>query len=263
MRAAACTIFGIGAILIAAPASAAGGRYDPNYPVCMEAVGAGGGRIECVYTSYEQCRQATFGSSGTCFKNPSYVARPAEAAPAQTEPEPPKPRKSAGRYDPDYPVCMEVVASGGSSIECAYTSYEQCRQVTFGSSGTCFNNPSYVAPPPGAGPAEPEPPPKPRKSVGRYDPDYPVCMEAVGNGGGRIECVFTSYEQCRQATFGSSGTCFNNPSYVPPPVEAAPAPTEPAPPAKPVKSAKLAKSTKPAKSQQLPPSPQPAQPQQH
>jgi hypothetical protein len=191
MRAGACTILGIGAILIAAPAWAAGGRYDPDYPVCMEAAGAGGSRIECVYTSYEQCRQATFGSSGTCFNNPNYVPRPAEAAPAQTEPELPA---------------------------------------------------------------------KPRKSAGRYDPDYPVCMEAAGAGGSRIECVYTAYEQCRQATFGSSGTCFNNPNYVPPPVEAAPAPTEPAPPAKPAKSPKSVKS---AKSLHSPPSPQPAPSQLH
>jgi hypothetical protein len=196
MRAQACIILCIGAILVAAPAWAAEGRYDPNYPVCMEAVGNGGSRIECVFTSYEQCRQASFGSSGSCFNNPSYVPRPAEAAPAQTDAEPPEP---------------------------------------------------------------PEPPARPRKSAGRYDPDYPVCMEAVGNGGSGIECVFTSYEQCRQATFGSSGTCFNNPSYVPPPVEAAPAPTEPAPPAKAVKSAKSTKSVKSAKSLQLAPSPQPAQ----
>jgi hypothetical protein len=262
MRAAACTIFCIAAILIAAPARAAEGRYDPKYPVCMEAVANGGSRIECVFTSYEQCRQASYGSSGTCFKNPSYVPRPA-AAPAQAEPElPEKPRKSAGRYDPDYPVCMETAGAGGSNVECIFTSTEQCRQGTFGSSATCFNNPSYVAPPPGAAQTEPEPPPKPRKSAGRYDPDYPVCMEAVANGGSRIECVFTSYEQCRQASLGSSGSCFNNPSYVPPPMEAAPVPTEPPPPlAKPVKSAKLAKSVKSAKSLQSPPSPQPAQPQ--
>jgi Protein of unknown function (DUF3551) len=94
---------------------------------------------------------------------------------------------------------------------------------------------------------------------GRYDPNYPVCMEAAGAGGSRIECFFTSFEQCRQGTFGSSGTCFNNPNYVPPPVEAAPAQTEPAPPAKPAKSTKSVKS---AKSLQLPPSPQPAQSQQ-
>jgi hypothetical protein len=155
---------------------------------------------------------------------------------------------------------METAGAGGSAAECVFTTYEQCRQGTFGSSATCFNNPGYVPRPAEAAPeqTEPELPAKPRKSAGRYDPDYPVCMEAVGNGGGRIECFFTSYEQCRQATFGSSGTCFNNPSYVPPPVEAAPAQTEPAPPAKPAKSTKSAKLTKSAKSPQLPPSPQPA-----
>jgi hypothetical protein len=181
----------MGAILVAAPAWAAEGRYDPNYPVCMEAAGAGGSHIDCFFTSIEQCRQGTVGSSGTCFNNPSYVPRPAAAAPAQTEPE--------------FPA-------------------------------------------------------KPRKSAGRYDPDYPVCMEATGAGGSHIDCFFTSFEQCRQGTFGSSGTCFNNPSYVPPPEEATPAQTEPAPPVKPAKSTKSVKS---AKSLQLPPSPQPAQSQQH
>jgi hypothetical protein len=33
MRAGACTILCVGAILIAAPAWAAGGRYDPDYPL--------------------------------------------------------------------------------------------------------------------------------------------------------------------------------------------------------------------------------------
>ena len=47
---------------------------------------------------------------------------------------------------------------------------------------------------------------------GRYDPDYPVCMEVVDTSGGRIECHFTSIEQCRQRTFGTGGTCFNNPN---------------------------------------------------
>jgi hypothetical protein len=152
---------------------------------------------------------------------------------------------------------MEKIAAAG--IECFFTSYEQCRLATFGSSGTCFNNPNYVPRPAEAAPAqaEPELPATSGKSAGRYDPAYPVCMETVGAAG--IECFFTSYEQCRLATVGSAGTCFNNPSYVPPPVEAAPAQTEPAPPAKPAKSAKLAKS---AKSLQSPPLPQPAQSQQ-
>ena len=105
MRAGACTILGIGVILIATPVWAAGGRYDPDYPVCMEAISSEGTRIDCMYTSMEQCRQGTYGSSGTCFNNPNYVPRPAEAAPTPTEPAPTaKTGKSAGRYDPDYPV---------------------------------------------------------------------------------------------------------------------------------------------------------------
>jgi Protein of unknown function (DUF3551) len=89
--------------------------------------------------------------------------------------------------------------------------------------------------------------------AGRYDPAYPVCLEAYDDSGTRTDCVFTSIEQCRQTTSGSPGTCFNNPGYVAPapePVAAA----EPAPP--PVKPAKKpAKSAKNAKSQPLPPAP--------
>jgi len=163
-----------------------------------------------------------------------------------------------GRYDPNYPVCMEVPDTGGTRIECFYTSYEQCRQVTFGQAGTCFNNPYYVARPAEAAPAETEPAPatKPKKSAGRYDPDYPVCMEAYDTSGPRIECFYMAMEPCQEAARGAAGTCFKNPFYVPPPPEPTSAQTEPAPtakPAKPVKSAKSAKST------QSPPSPQPAQ----
>jgi hypothetical protein len=263
MRARACTILCIG-VMIAAPAWAAGGRYGTDYPVCMEAIDAGGGtHFECSYTSIEQCRQGTVGTSGSCFKNPSYVRRPAEPAPAEAQPEPATNlKRNSGRYGTDYPVCMEAIdAGGGTHFECSYTSIKQCRQGTVGTSGNCFNNPSYVPPPVGAAPAqaEPELPAKPRKSAGRYDPDYPVCMEATNSGGSSIDCGYTSFEQCRQGTFGTSGTCFNNPSYVPPPVEAAPAQTEPASPAKPAKSGKSAKS---AKLLQSPPSPQPAQSQQ-
>ena len=190
MRAGASAILGIGAILLTGPLWAAGGRYDPDYPICMEAISSDGTRIDCVYTSMEQCRQGTFGSSGTCFNNPNYVHRPAEATPAQTE----------------------------------------------------------SAPAPRSG-----------KSAGRYDPDYPVCMEAYGMDGSRIECFFTSMEQCRLGTSGTSGTCFNNPAYVAPPADAAAAPTEAAPPPKPTKPAKSAKSAKSAKPPQPPPPLRPAQ----
>jgi Protein of unknown function (DUF3551) len=169
MRARACTILCIGAILIAAPAWAAGGRYDPDYPVCMEGITSDGTRLDCIYTSIEQCKQGTIGTSGTCFNNPGYVPRPAEAAPpASTEPEfPAKPKKNMGRYDPDYAVCMEGITSDGTRLDCIYTSIEQCKQGTIGTSGTCFNNPYYVPPPPEAATApqtQPAPPVKPAKS---------------------------------------------------------------------------------------------------
>ena len=165
MRTGACTILGIGVILIAAPGWAAGGRYDPDYPVCMEAMSSEGTRIDCMYTSIEQCRQGTFGSSGNCFNNPNYAPRPGAEAPAQTAPAA-KPGKSAGRYDPDYPVCMEAYGMDGGRIECFFTSMEQCRLGASGTSGTCFNNPSYVPPPSDAAAAsqtEPAPSAKPAK----------------------------------------------------------------------------------------------------
>ncbi len=165
MLARAFIILGIPAILIAAPAwGADGGRYDPDYPFCMEVPDTGGTRIECFYTSYEQCRQVTFGQAGTCFNNPYYVARPAEAAPAATEPAPAtKPKKSAGRYDPDYPVCMEVIDTSGPRFDCVYTAMAQCQQTAKSAAGNCIKNPSYV--PPSAEQTEPASTAKPAKPV--------------------------------------------------------------------------------------------------
>jgi hypothetical protein len=92
----------------------------------------------------------------------------------------------------------------------------------------------------------------PARAQGRYDTAYSVCMEVYGGEGSRIECFFTSMEQCKLGTTGTAGMCFNNPYYVAPPPEPAVVPVaEPA--AKPAKSAKSAKT---AKSQQPPPSQQ-------
>jgi Protein of unknown function (DUF3551) len=176
MLARACTIFGLWAMLIAAPAWGAGGRYDPDYPVCMEVVDTSGGRIECRYESIAQCRQFTFGAGGTCFNNPNYVpppagATPSQAAPAETEPaQPTKPAKSAGRYDPDYPVCMEVADTSGGRIDCSFTAMAQCQAATGNFAATCINNPAYVPPPPEpaspqAAPAPPVKAAKPKKSA--------------------------------------------------------------------------------------------------
>jgi Protein of unknown function (DUF3551) len=96
MRARACIIVSLGAILIAAPAWAAGGRYDPAYPVCMEIYDQSGSRIDCFFTSMEQCKLGSTAMAGSCFNNPYYVQPAPEAATApQTEPAPVKPAKSA------------------------------------------------------------------------------------------------------------------------------------------------------------------------
>jgi hypothetical protein len=89
---------GIGMIVAASPASAQ--RYDPSYPVCMEVYGGDGSRIECFYTSMEQCKSgAGPGVAGLCFNNPYYVAPPPEPAPvAEETPAPPAvPAKSRKR----------------------------------------------------------------------------------------------------------------------------------------------------------------------
>jgi hypothetical protein len=85
-----------------------------------------------------------------------------------------------------------------------------------------------------------------------------VVFDNKTHRGSRIECVFTSMEQCKQGAV--AGTCFNNPAYVAPPVQAAPAAqTEPPKPMKPAKSTKSAKSAKSLQPSQWP---QPAQSQQ-
>ena len=64
------------------------------------------------------------------------------------------PAARAQRYDPSFPVCMEVYGSDGSRIECFYTSMAQCKGgATGGVAGMCFNNPYYVTPTPEVTPA--------------------------------------------------------------------------------------------------------------
>ena len=96
---------GIGTIVAASPASAQ--RYDPSYPFCMEVYGGDGSRIECFYTSMEQCKEgAGTGVAGLCFNNPYYVAPPPEPAPVAEEtpappatPAKPKKRGNAAHHD--------------------------------------------------------------------------------------------------------------------------------------------------------------------
>jgi hypothetical protein len=89
MRGLVWSILAIATLLNGAPAGAEG-RYDSNYPFCMEGYDSSG-VIECLYTSLEQCKMSAAGAQlGTCFKNPYYVAPPPEetppAPPAQSAP---------------------------------------------------------------------------------------------------------------------------------------------------------------------------------
>jgi hypothetical protein len=48
----------------------------------------------------------------------------------------------------------------------------------------------------------------------RFDPAYPVCMHVVGfQGGERMDCMFTSLDQCAGAASGRGGSCLVNPYF--------------------------------------------------
>jgi uncharacterized protein DUF3551 len=49
----------------------------------------------------------------------------------------------AQRYDPSYPVCLEVKEQGSMTIDCSFTSLDQCRGTASGRSGTCYPNPYW------------------------------------------------------------------------------------------------------------------------
>jgi len=67
----------------------------------------------------------------------------------------------AQKYDPAYPVCMEVYGSDGSVINCFFTSMEQCKEGARGTAGICLNNPYYKPAAAPAAEAAPEPAPSP------------------------------------------------------------------------------------------------------
>ena len=77
----------VGTAMVLAASSAWAQMYDPNYPVCAEVHDGEGTRMECFYTSMEQCREAAKGMPATCSNNPRYVAPKVEAAPV-AEPAP-------------------------------------------------------------------------------------------------------------------------------------------------------------------------------
>ncbi len=46
------------------------------------------------------------------------------------------------------PYCMEVAyGGGGSTIDCAYESFEQCLRWKVDISSTCYRNPQWYGPP--------------------------------------------------------------------------------------------------------------------
>jgi len=51
---------------------------------------------------------------------------------------------AAQRYDPRYPVCLQVWEWGGSShMDCSFTSWNQCRATASGLSAMCLDNPYW------------------------------------------------------------------------------------------------------------------------
>lgn len=98
MRGSLRSMVGTAIMFAAMPASAQ--RYDPSYPVCMEIADGEGSRIECFFTSMEQCREGAKGMPGTCFTNPYYKPSAAPAADVAPEPAPaptPTPAKKKKR----------------------------------------------------------------------------------------------------------------------------------------------------------------------
>jgi hypothetical protein len=79
MRIPALAILTLATFLTAVPARAQ--TYDPAYPVCLQAYGMGGGRIECAYASLAQCAQSASGRAAQCFANPYFAAANVPAGP--------------------------------------------------------------------------------------------------------------------------------------------------------------------------------------
>ena len=61
----------IAAALTAVPARAQ--TYDPDYPVCLQVYGRGGGYISCRYTSLAQCALTASGRPAQCIVNPYFA----------------------------------------------------------------------------------------------------------------------------------------------------------------------------------------------
>ena len=53
-----------------------GADHNPRYPVCLQNYHAGGGNIDCCFTSLEQCYATAQGRGGSCFNNPYFAGAP-------------------------------------------------------------------------------------------------------------------------------------------------------------------------------------------
>ena len=55
------------------------------------------------------------------------------------------PPSHAQTYDPNYPVCMEVVSKdGGAYIDCSFASMPQCQATASGRAAQCLINPYFA-----------------------------------------------------------------------------------------------------------------------
>ena len=51
---------------------------------------------------------------------------------------------TAQRYDPAYPACLQRWGqAGATTIDCSYSSLDQCRATASGLSATCYANPYW------------------------------------------------------------------------------------------------------------------------
>jgi len=71
MRILAMAMITTAAVLTAVPARAQ--TYDPDYPVCLQVYGRGGGYISCRYTSIAQCALTASGRPAHGTANPYFA----------------------------------------------------------------------------------------------------------------------------------------------------------------------------------------------
>jgi hypothetical protein len=79
MRIPALAMLTIAAALTATPAPAQ--TYDPNYPVCLQTYGIGGGYIDCSYFSLAVCSATASGRAAQCITNPYFAGARGPAEP--------------------------------------------------------------------------------------------------------------------------------------------------------------------------------------